>query len=380
MKKVEPKDWIPLIKPYTKPSVARSLRQVANTLLPLLLFYLAYRFLVRVWPALSVLLAAFAFAYLTHPVVRFLEARRLPRVLGVVLVYGGLGLFLGLASFLTAQTVLELSRLAQELPRLLDPFLAWLVGLPDRIRAVPVPESLRPILGEVSRNLQGLLQSFLETLVRLAQGLLSQGGNLLGFFASLVGGVFQLLTALTLSIYFLYDLPRLGRAALLAFPEPYQPLVGELAAKLDRSVGGYVRGQLLVALFVGAFVGVGLSLVGVPLAASLGFLAGAFNLIPFVGVIVSGVPALLLAATGGWLKVLLAFLVLWLANQLEGNLLGPLIVGRATRLHPVTAIAAILVGASLFGLWGALLGVPAAAFLKLLLEDYYRKSRFYREG
>jgi predicted PurR-regulated permease PerM len=120
--------------------------------------------------------------------------------------------------------------------------------------------------------------------------------------------------------------------------------------------------------------------VGVPLAASLGFLAGVFNLIPFVGVIVSGVPALLLAATGGLAKVFLAFLVLWLANQLEGNLFGPLIVGRATRLHPVTAIAAILVGASLLGLWGALLGVPAAAFLKVLLEDYYRQSRFYREG
>ncbi|WP_253705236.1 AI-2E family transporter, partial [Thermus scotoductus] len=115
-------------------------------------------------------------------------------------------------------------------------------------------------------------------------------------------------------------------------------------------------------------------------AASLGFLAGVFNLIPFVGVIVSGVPALLLAATGGWGKVLLALLVLWLANQLEGNLLGPLIVGRSTRLHPVTAIAAILVGATLFGLWGALLGVPTAAFLKVLLEEYYKKSRFYREG
>lgn len=119
---------------------------------------------------------------------------------------------------------------------------------------------------------------------------------------------------------------------------------------------------------------------GVPLAASLGFLAGVFNLIPFVGVIVSGVPALLLAATGGWGKVLLALLVLWLANQLEGNLLGPFIVGRSTRLHPVTAIAAILVGATLFGLWGALLGVPTAAFLKVLLEEYYKKSRFYREG
>ncbi|WP_105316673.1 AI-2E family transporter [Thermus tenuipuniceus] len=351
-----------------------------RVLVYLLLFFLLYRFLLRAWPALSILLTAFAIAYLTHPVVRFFEGKRLPRLLGVVLVYLGLGLFLGFASFLTAQTVLELTRLAQELPRLLDPLFSWLLALPDRVRAVPVPEVLKPVLAEASRNLQGLLQGFLETLARWLQGLLAQGGNLLGFFTSLLGGVLQLLTALTLSVYFLYDLPRLGRAALLAFPEPYQPLVAELAHKLDRSVGGFVRGQLLVAFLVGLMVGVGLWLVGVPLAASLGFLAGVFNLIPFVGVIVSGVPALLLAATGGWVKALLALLVLWLANQVEGNLLGPLIVGRATRLHPVTAIAAILLGATLFGLWGALLGVPAAAFLKVLLEDYYRKSRFYREG
>jgi len=323
-----------------------------RVLVYLLLFYLAFRLLQKAWPALQVLLTAFAFAYLTHPLVRFFEARRLPRVLGVVLVYLGLGLFLGLTSFLTAQTVVELSRLAQELPRLLDPLWAWLLGLPDRIQAVPVPESLKPVLAEASRNMQGLLQGFLETLLRFVQGLLGQGGNLLGFFASLVGGIFQLLAALTVSVYFLYDLPRLGQAALRVFPEPYQPLVADLARKLDRSVGGFVRGQLLVAFLVGLIVGIGLWLVGVPLAASLGFLAGVFNLIPFV----------------------------WLANQLEGNLLGPLIVGRATRLHPVTAIAAILVGASLFGLWGALLGVPTAAFLKVLLEDYYQRSRLYREG
>lgn len=351
-----------------------------RVLVYLLFFFLLYRFLLRAWPALSILLTAFAIAYLTHPVVRFFEGKRLPRLLGVVLVYLGLGLLGGLASFLTAQTVLELSRLAQELPRLLDPFLAWLLDLPGRVRAIPIPETLKPVLAEAGQSFQGLVQGFLDTLVRWLQGLIGQGGNLLGFFISLLGGVFQLLTALTLSVYFLYDLPRLAQAALRVFPEPYQPLVAELAHKLDQSVGGYVRGQLLVAFLVGLMVGVGLWLVGVPLAASLGFLAGVFNLIPFVGVIVSGVPALLLAATGGWGKVLLALLVLWLANQLEGNLLGPFIVGRSTRLHPVTAIAAILVGATLFGLWGALLGVPTAAFLKVLLEEYYKKSRFYREG
>jgi predicted PurR-regulated permease PerM len=154
-----------------------------RVLVYLLLFYLAFRLLQKAWPALQVLLTAFAFAYLTHPLVRFFEARRLPRVLGVVLVYLGLGLFLGLTSFLTAQTVVELSRLAQELPRLLDPLWAWLLGLPDRIQAVPVPESLKPVLAEASRNMQGLLQGFLETLLRFVQGLLGQGGNLLAGLA-----------------------------------------------------------------------------------------------------------------------------------------------------------------------------------------------------
>jgi len=346
----------------------------------LLLFYGLFLLVARAWPALSVLLTAFAFAYLVHPLVQALERRRLPRAVGVVLVYLLLGLFLALASFLAAQTVVELSRLARDLPRLLDPLLAWLVALPDRAQAVPIPESLRPVLEELTRNLRGLLQGFLEALVRWLQGLLAQGGSLLGFFTSLLGGVFQLFTALILSVYFLYDLPRLGRAALAVFPEPYQPLAQDLAAKLNASVGGYVRGQLLVALCVGFLVGLGFWLVGVPLAASLGFLAGVFNLIPFVGVVVSGVPALLLAATGGLGKAALALLVMVAANQLEAHVLGPLIVGRATRLHPVTAIAAILTGGTLFGLWGALLAVPAAAFLKVVLEDYYKGSRFYREG
>ncbi|WP_126252473.1 AI-2E family transporter, partial [Thermus scotoductus] len=221
-----------------------------RVLVYLLFFFLLYRFLLRAWPALSILLTAFAIAYLTHPVVRFFEGKRLPRLLGVVLVYLGLGLLGGLASFLTAQTVLELSRLAQELPRLLDPFLAWLLDLPGRVRAIPIPETLKPVLAEAGQSFQGLVQGFLDTLVRWLQGLIGQGGNLLGFFISLLGGVFQLLTALTLSVYFLYDLPRLAQAALRVFPEPYQPLVAELAHKLDQSVGGYVRGQLLVAFLV----------------------------------------------------------------------------------------------------------------------------------
>lgn len=351
-----------------------------RVLVYLLFLFIVYRLLGRASSALLTLLWAFLFAYLTHPVVRFFERRGLGRAVGVMAVYLGFFLFLGLASLLTFQTLVQLSSFAQELPRLLSPLLSWVEGLPERARGVVLPDWLKPLLAQALQGFQGLLDTFLKTLVAWFQALLGQGGNLLGFFAGLLGGVLQLLTALTLSIYLLYDLPRIGQAFLLALPRPYQPLAAELAHKLDRSVGGYVRGQLLVAFLVGLVVGVGLWLLGIPLAASLGFLAGVFNLIPFVGIIVSSIPALLLALPMGFGKVFFVLFLLWFANQLEGNLFGPLIVGRATRLHPVTAIAAILVGANLFGLWGALLGVPTAAFLKVLIQDYYQKSRFYQEG
>jgi predicted PurR-regulated permease PerM len=362
-----------------------SLRQVwenpyVRILVYLLVLLFIYFLLRRIHEALTTLGIAFAFAYLTSPIVRWFAAHHLPRFLGVLVIYLGLILILGLLTFFVGTLVGQLSAFVQSLPTLLLPLFNWIQSLPIQIGHIHLNPAVQGILQQAGTNLQGLLQSVLQDLLGYFKGLLTQTGSIVGFFSSLVGGVFQLFTALTVSIYLLYDLPALGHALLMALPEPYQPITQELFAKLDRAVGGYVRGQLLVAVCMGLVVGIGLFVVGLPLATSLGFLAGLFSLIPFVGVILVSIPAVLLALSLGWVKVLLTLLVLWLANQLEGHLFGPLIVGRSTRLHPVTAIFAILAGVGLYGFWGALLAVPAAAFLKTLYTDYYRNSRFYREG
>lgn len=347
-----------------------------------LLLVVLFQALSRVQSAITTLVLAFVFSYLTSPIVRWFEQRRLPRFIGVIAVYVGLGLFLALASVLLADMVSQLSAFAANLPAILTPFFNWVGGLPEQIGRVQLPPALEQALEQASLSLQSLLQGFTQTLLNALRALLSQGGNVIGFFASVLGGVFQLFTALTISIYLLYDLPKIGETLLKAIPLPYQPLALEIAGKLDRAVGGYVRGQILVALCVGTVVGVGLWIVGIPLAASLGFLAFIFNFIPFVGVIISSIPAILLALTQNppLIKVLLTVLVLWIANQLEGNLFGPQIVGRAVNIHPVTAISAILIFAGLFGIPGALLAVPTVAFVKVMFTDYYLNSRFYREG
>ena len=206
------------------------------------------------------------------------------------------------------------------------------------------------------------------------------GGGLFGTITTVVSGVIKVVALVALTVYLLLSFPKVQRFLVRLPPKPYHALSQDLMLKFEHAVGGYFRGQLIVASAVGIIVGVGFALLGVPLALSLGFLAGAFNLIPYLGVIVSTLPALLLALGGGWFKVVGVLVVVTIANQLESHILSPLILGRSTRLHPAVIIIAILLGASLAGIWGALIAVPLAAFAKLLYEDYYQTSRFYEEG
>lgn len=340
--------------------------------------------------AIVTITLAFAFSYITSPIVRWFEKRRLTRALGVVVVFVGFLLFLAVASVLLANLISQLTGFLNNLPALISPLLNWFGSLPGTLGRIELPQPVRDALNQASSSIETLLQGFAQTLLRGLQALLAQGGNLIGFFTGIVGGIFQLLTALTISIYLLYDLPKVGYTLFNTVPQPYQPLTRELADRADRAFGNYVRGQITVAALVGLTVAVGLSIVyGIfqgfsqqtfSQAFSLGFLAFIFNFIPYVGVIISSIPAILLALPLGWLAALGAGLALWLANQLEGNVYGPFIMRRAVSIHPVTGISAILIAGSLFGIVGALLAGPILAFLKILYTDYYLNSRFYKEG
>lgn len=339
--------------------------------------------------ALGIVMAAFVFSYMVSPVVRFFEARRLTRALGVAAVFVGMLFVLGLSTVMLASMVGQLARFAAQLPGLFQPLLSWAQGLPEALGQVELPPLLREALAQATLNLQDLLQSFIQVLLQALQGIFAQGGNVLGFLSGLLGGAFQLLTVITISIYLLYDLPRIGAALFRAIPQPYQPLAQELAHKADMAFGGYVRGTILGALANGAIVGLAMYLsFGIfqgfgpsvlTQAMSLGFLAFIFSFVPVLGVIISAIPALVLALPLGWVAFLVVSVALWLCNQIAG-VIWPIIMGRTTSLHPVTGIAAVLIGASLFGVAGALLAVPLVAFLKILYTDYYLKSRFYLEG
>ena len=324
-------------------------------------------------------ITALIVAYLSQPLMNWCERTLKARWLGVLFFVLGLFLLLGLTSVLIAGLIDQVSRFAGELPDLINSVIGTTESIPANIRQLALPAVLIDAISQAYEILGSLLENLTNQTLQALESFVTNGG-LMGKISAVIGDVVRFLAFLAITMYLLIDLPKIGRSLREAWPKPYQDTMSDIAHKFEHSVGGYFRGQLIIALAVGVMVGIGLAIIKVPLALSLGFLAGVFNLVPYLGVVIAITPSLLLAVSlGGWqvLGVLLVFIV---ANQLEAHVLSPLIMSRTTQLHPITIILAILLGARLMGVWGAVIAVPIAGFLKLIYEDYYLPSRFHSEG
>lgn len=318
-------------------------------------------------------------AYLLHPLVAWSGQRFHTRWIGlvvsvlvVVVVLSGFGL-------LFYRLFQQLSRLPTELPNLIQQARSVTESVPSFINSTGLPSSLKSALYGAYDNLHTQLNtwvsSFLDHFAKYVTG-----GGLFKTLRSIVGDFVRLLALLALTIYLLADFRRVSTSFRMAVPKPYQPFLGDIIDRFEQAVGGYFRGQLVVATAVGTVIGAGLAILGVPLALSLAFLGGVFDLVPYLGPIISITSALLLAAPMGWWTVIGVLIVYTIANQLESHVLEPLVLGRSSRLHPTTVIIALLLGLHFGGVVGALLAVPLAGFLKLLLIEYYFNSRLYDDG
>jgi predicted PurR-regulated permease PerM len=331
---------------------------------------------VRMQTVAGIFLGAFALAYLANPVVVYLQARGVRRALGVLSVFALLVGFVVLVSRIVGGAVRQVVTLDADGPALRASLQAYLETLPERLERV-VPVATAFLTPDRLEALQDVLENVVAASLPRLEAL---GGGVVAALTGTVTGVFYLAVALVVGAYLLHDFPKVARTLLDVVPVPYQAAVHRLARSLDEAVGGFVRGQVVIALTVGLLVWLGLTLLGLPLAGFIGFLAGFLNVVPFLGTIVPIVPAVLLAIEGGWLAVAGVLLVFLVTNQIDNHLLTPMILSRSTRLHPATVILAVLAGFALLGLLGAILAVPGAVFVKVVYLEHYRESRWYREG
>lgn len=336
-------------------------------LIALLALYGLYLFVHLTGDIWAVFLGAALLAALLRPAVNRLVALRIPQGLSVVVVLLALAFLVGLFGAMLVLVAKQVGSFARtSLPGAAGGVVAWWKQLPGQLHQSGLPDWMVGALEQAYGSLGQLIGSLVERLVS-DLGRFAQSG-LFPALSSVAGGALKLASFVVLFAYLLADGPRMGRAILARVPRSYLPRLEQAFDYLERAVIGYFRGQFLVALSMGLVVGLGLRLLGLPLALPVAVLVGLFELVPYLGVALGAVLVLFATLPLGWLAVLKAVAVLLLAAQVEGHLLAPLIVGHSTALHPVTVLLALLLGERLAGIGGMLVAVPLVAFARLWLD------------
>jgi predicted PurR-regulated permease PerM len=305
--------------------------------------------------ALLILTIAALLAFAVAPLVKLFQ-RVMPRFLAILIVYLLVLTALVLLVYLVISTAIHQgAALAQNARDLLSPEgQAQLRALEQPLIALGVPAS----------QLAALPQQVVGRIGGAASGAVPL---IFSFFDFLLDTVI----IAVLSIYLLVDGARVARWVRTNMPMMERNRINFMLDTLQRIVGGYIRGQLLLSTLVGLLVGIGMTLFHVPYAVLLGVLAFVLEFIPVLGTLVSGAICVLLAFTQGWLIALGVLGYFIVVHILEGDVVGPRIVGKAVGLHPVISLAALVAGAELFGIWGALFASPLAGVLQAMLIAFW---------
>ncbi len=306
----------------------------------------------------TLLLIGGLLAYIIYPFVLFFQ-RFMPRSLAVILVYLVLLIALSALAYVVGVSFVQQ--------------LAALVTLVAQLLSPEGQQHLRPFLDALQKIGISKEQFTGFGVLFLAQ----LRGVLLGVLP-FVGGIFTwiilAITIATLSIYFILDGARAINWLRVRTPLKYRDTIGFLLRTGDRAVGGYFRGQLVLAIVAGVGTGVFLQVVGSPFSVLLGVLSFALFFIPMIGGFVSGLLCILLTLPQGWETTLIVGIyIIVLQVVILGSILEPRIFHRTVGVHPIVVIFAIFAGLERFGVLGALLAVPVAGVVQEILIAYWKR-------
>jgi len=316
----------------------------------IILFFIFLYFLKDI---LFILLFAIIIASAVSPFSNWLDEKKFPRLLGIILLY--------LCFFIIGMFLLSLA-----IPFVSVEINELIKDLPTFIKSVST--SLEQAQETTTSRYFDFLNEILNLLDSFSQYLAVSSQSVINFIIGIFGGIISFASIIVISFYLSYMKGGVEGFIKAIIPSQYEVSFLNIWRKAERKIGRWVQGQLLLALIVGLTVYVGLSLIGIKFALILGIAAMILELVPIVGPVLSAIPAILLAFTQGPSLGLWVILFYVAVQQLENHILVPLILGKTLGLNPVIVIVAILIGAKLAGILGMILSVPVAVILGEIIE------------
>ena len=192
------------------------------------------------------------------------------------------------------------------------------------------------------------------------------------FIGGLISAGFNILITVVVSVYLLVDGYRFGNWLISSSPLSQRGWVSSVLEILQRVVGGYIRGQIIMSSCMGVMQFIGMTILGVPYAPLIGLLAFILEFIPDIGTIITGFVAVVIALTVSWQLAVVTLIYTIIVDCIEGYVLSPRIIGRAVEIKPVVTLLAMIAGSELFGIWGAVLAAPTVGLIQALVGAYWQ--------
>jgi predicted PurR-regulated permease PerM len=295
-------------------------------------------------------------AYLIFPMVRFFE-HHMPRVLAILVSLLLLLVVMGVVIFFIVAAAVQ-------------QFGLLISAIQKAIQHPEVYPQFQAVLNQLDKL--GITRGEVKL---SGQQIASYLGQVIGGIAPILGSIFLMLISLlliaTLAVYFMVDGERINSWLRHKTPLKYRGFLNTFMDEMDHSLGGFVRGQVLLATIMAVIVGIGAFIIGVPYVFLLAIIVFICEFIPQIGAYISGAIGVIFALTVGW-QVALIYLIFVTVMQagLDGQVLAPRILGHSVGLHPILSVFALLVGTALFGLLGAFFACPAAG----IIQNFVRAS------
>lgn len=314
----------------------------------------------------SLLVYTLAIVFILRPIVNFFNKKNVPHLLSVILAY-----------FLVIMLIVLL--LLYFVPILTVQVQGFVKAFPEYSgKAVEefqkYQKDFRKI--RISPEAYTLIKN---SLLDLKDSLVAIAAKVPGVTVNIVSNILYLFLAPVLAFYILKDLDAIKETLQKFIPDKYKEKTLDIISEIDAVVGGYIRGQLLIALSVGILASIALLILGVDYPILIGFITGVLNIIPYFGPFVGGLLAVIVALFQSPALALLVILVMVGIQLIDGMFLSPNIMSQQVNVHPVIVVFALLIGGSLFGIIGMLLAIPVVASIKALFI-YFIEQEAPSEG
>lgn len=334
----------------------RTIEISSGTILRAILILLLLWFLFFVRDILILLFLAFIIVCAVDPIVDWLQRKKIPRVVSVAVLYA---LFFCLVvlvfSLLIPPLVNEINNFVKNSPDLLAKFSGYFQKFQDFASSHNLSESSQQFFSNLT-----------DSLSSTTSGVFSQT-------VSILGGIFSVVIVFSVAFYVLVKERGVKKFVASVIPGDHKDYVMDLVDRIQQKMGRWLQGQLLLMLIIFALDYAGLLLLKVPYALILALLAGLLEIIPYIGPMISAVLALVFGFLISPVTGLLAFGWFAIMQQIEGNVIVPLVMRKAVGLNPVVVIVALLVGAKLAGVIGIIISVPIATVIGEIVSDLVKK-------